>query len=241
VANATDFVWFREIVMTCATELEGRRIRQGPGPQLRGRPRGLGDSAYDYTKMAETVQTALGDSALAAKLLADAANRAKDHYALAHTAKLYRTSVTTPPPTPCSAKAVEACASGDQCVQLASRLKAYELPSPRSAPLWTPAAASLGNAGDKLRWAEGVADLLLDQAWADKAYAAIAGSLQRRNRQEALRAQPPDAHRLPLLRPRREGPLRHFAPANGRLRAAVFLCPARRPARRRVLNSVAFS
>jgi hypothetical protein len=34
----------------------------------------------------------------------------------------------------------------------------------------------LGNAGDKLRWAEGVADLLLDGAWAEKAYAGIAAS-----------------------------------------------------------------
>jgi hypothetical protein len=34
----------------------------------------------------------------------------------------------------------------------------------------------MSSVNDKLRWAEGVADLLLDGAWADKAYTAIAAS-----------------------------------------------------------------
>jgi hypothetical protein len=175
VANANDFVWFREIVMTCATELRDADYgRARARAYIEGRA--LGDSPYDYTKMAETVQTALGDAALAAKLLADAAARAKDHYALAHIAKLYRDIGDGAQADALFAKAVEACTSGDQCVQLATRLKAYELPPSEIAPLMDRCGARLASANDKLRWAEGVADLLLDGAWADKAYGTIAGS-----------------------------------------------------------------
>ncbi len=175
VASATDFVWFREIVMTCATELKDAEYGKARA-RAYAEGRALGDSAYDYTKMAEVVQTGLGDSALAAKLLGEAAARAKDHYALAHTAKLYRDIGDNAAANALFAKAVDACASGDQCVQLATRLKAYELPTSEIGPLMDACGSRLGNTGDKLRWAEGVADLLLDQAWADKAYAAIAGA-----------------------------------------------------------------
>ena len=175
VANAADFVWFREIVLTCATELKDAEYGKARARSY-AEGRALGDSAYDYTKMAETVQTALGDAALAARLLNDAANRARDHYALAHTAKLYRDIGDHAAANALFAKAVDACASGDQCVQLATRLKAYQLPAAEIAPLMDSCGGRLGGASDKLRWAEGVADLLLDKAWADKAYAGIAAS-----------------------------------------------------------------
>lgn len=175
VANATDFVWFREIVMTCATELKDAEYGKARS-RTYAEGRTLGDSAYDYTKMAETVQTALGDSAMAAKLLGEAAARAKDHYALAHTGKLYRDIGDNAAANALFAKAVEACASGDQCVQLASRLKAYELPVSEIAPLMDKCGGRMNSAGDKLRWCEGVADLLLDRAWTEKAYAGIASS-----------------------------------------------------------------
>ena len=126
--------------------------------------------------MAETVQTALGDAALAAKLLGDAASRAKDHYALAHTAKLYRDIGDHAAANGLFARAADACGSGDACVQLATRLKSYELPSSEIAPLMTACGGKLGNAADKLRWAEGVSDLLLDEVWADQAFKAIAAS-----------------------------------------------------------------
>jgi hypothetical protein len=175
VANAADFVWFREIVLTCATEMKDAEYGKARA-RAYAEARALGDSAYDYTKMAETVQTALGDAALAAKLLGDAANRAKDHYALAHTAKLYRDIGDNAAANALFAKAAAACASGDQCVQLANRLKAYELPASEIAPLMDACGGHLSSTNDKLRWAEGVSDLLMDGAWADKAYKGIAGS-----------------------------------------------------------------
>lgn len=175
VANAADFVWFREIVLTCANELSDAEYGKARA-RVFVQERALGDSAYDYTKMAETVQTALGDSAMAARLLGDAASRAKDHYALAHTAKLYRDIGDNAAANDLFAKAAAACASGDQCVQLASRLKAYELPASEIAPLMDSCGGQLATVNDKLRWAEGVADLLMDGAWADKAYKGIASS-----------------------------------------------------------------
>ena len=175
VASAADFVWFREIVMTCASELKDAEYGKARARQF-AEARELGDNPYDYTKMAETVQTALGDSALAAKLLGDAASRAQDHYALAHTAKLYRDIGDNAAANALFAKAAAACASGDACVQLATRLKSYELPASEIAPLMSACGGKLASASDKLRWAEGVSDLLLDGAWAQQAFNGIAGS-----------------------------------------------------------------
>jgi len=200
VANAADFVWFREIVLTCATEMKDAEYGKARA-RTYAEARALGDSAYDYTKMAETVQTALGDSAMAAKLLGDAANRAKDHYALAHTAKLYRDIGDNVAANALFAKAAAACANGDQCVQLASRLKAYELPASEIVPLMDACGGHLSSTNDKLRWAEGVSDLLMDGAWADKAYNGIAASFSTET----------DKKRLELSRQMRMG-YRFFGP-----------------------------
>ncbi|MDO9226235.1 MAG: hypothetical protein Q8K57_17450 [Thiobacillus sp.] len=175
VASATDFVWFREIIMTCATELKDHEYGRARALVFVDE-RELGNNPYDYTKMAETVQTALGESAMAAKLLGDGASHAKDHYALAHIAKLYRDIGDNAAANALFNKAVDACASGDACVQLATRLKSYELPASEIGPLMTDCGGKLASANDKLRWAEGISDLLLDSGWAKQAFDAIAGS-----------------------------------------------------------------
>jgi hypothetical protein len=90
--------------------------------------------------------------------------------------KLYRDIGDTANAAGLFTKAVDACASGDACVQLASRLKSYELPASEIAPLMDGCGGKLGTASDKLRWAEGVADLLQDGAWAQKAFDGIAAS-----------------------------------------------------------------
>jgi len=172
---ADDFVWFREIILTCAREMKDAGFGKARAKTYMD-GRALGDNVYDYTKMAELAAEGLGDAALAAKLLADGAARAKDHFALAHVGKLYRDIGDTAAASGLFAKAVEACGSGDACVQLASRLKAYELPVSDIAPLMDKCGARLSSAGEKLRWAEGVADLLLDGAWAQKAFDGIAAS-----------------------------------------------------------------
>lgn len=173
--SGDDFVWFREIVLACAREMKDAEFGQARArAYVEGRS--LGDSAYEFTKVAELAKDALGDAALAAKLLSDAATRAQDHFTLAHVAKLYRDIADDASANALFAKAVSACVSGDACVQLAARLKAYELPRSEIAPLMEKCGAVLANASDKLRWAEGVSDLLQDAAWAERAYAGIAAS-----------------------------------------------------------------
>ncbi len=174
VASATDFVWFREIVLTAAREFKDAAFgKERAKAYLEGRAAQAGDNPYDWTKLAETVQEALGDQAWAAKLLNEAAARAKDHFALAHIAKLYRDIGDQDQARAFFAKAAAACTGADQCLQLANRMKGYELPASEIVPVMDACGGALASTTDKLRWAEGVADLLQDGAWAQKAYAGI--------------------------------------------------------------------
>ena len=112
---------------------------------------------------------------MASNLLAEAAKCAKDHFALAQIGKLFAELGDDSTAKAMYAKAVEACTSGEECVQLATRLNGTIAKS-EIGDLMTGCGAKLSSANDKLRWAEGVSDLLLDEAWTDQAYAAIAGS-----------------------------------------------------------------
>lgn len=177
VASSSDFVWFREVVLTAARELKDAAFGKAKAKDyLSARAGQGGDNPYDYTKLAETVRDALGDAGWATQLLGDAAGRAKDHYALAYIGKLYRDLGDAAGAKAQFDKAVAACASGEACVQLARRLKDDGMSAADLGALMDACGAKLASANDKLRWAEGVADLLLDADWAAKAYAAIAGS-----------------------------------------------------------------
>ncbi|NWG86396.1 MAG: hypothetical protein HXY26_02620 [Hydrogenophilaceae bacterium] len=177
VATATDFVWFREVVLSAARELKDAEFGRAKAKEyLTARAAQVSDNPYDSTKLAETVRDALGDAAWAVKLLGEAAGRAKDHYALAYIGKLYRDLGDTANAKVQFDKAVAACASGEACVQLAGRLKADGMAAAEIAALMDACGGKLTSANDKLRWAEGVADLLLDADWAARAYAGIAGA-----------------------------------------------------------------
>ena len=174
-STGDDFVWFREVILACAREMKDAEFGKARARSYM-ESRKTGESAYDFTKLGELAADGLGDAELAAKLLADGAARAKDHFALAHVAKLYRDIGDNASAAGLFAKAVDACNSGDACVQLATRLKVYELPASEIAPLMDGCGSKLSQANDKLRWAEGVSDLLMDGAWAQKAFDNIAGS-----------------------------------------------------------------
>lgn len=177
VASAADFVWFREIVLTAARELKDAEFGKAKAKAyIAARVGQSGDNAYDWTKLAQIAQEALGDAAMASNLLAEAAKRAKDHYALAQIGKLFADLGDTSTAKAMYAKAVDACASGENCVQLATRLNNLEMAKADIAALMDKCGVRLAAANDKLRWAEGVADLLLDSDWAAKAYADIAAS-----------------------------------------------------------------
>ncbi len=174
VASATDFVWFREIVLTAAREFKDAAFgRERARAYLEARVAQAGDNPYDWTKLAETVLEALGERDWAARLLAEAAGRARDHFALAHVGKLYREMGDEGQAQALFTRAGQACASADQCLQLARRMKLYELPASQIVPVMDACAGVLKTPADKLTWAEGVADLLLDADWAQKAYASI--------------------------------------------------------------------
>ncbi|NTV94629.1 MAG: hypothetical protein HGA75_04345 [Thiobacillus sp.] len=177
VASAADFVWFREIVLTAARELKDAEFGKGRAKAyIDARVAQSGDNPYDWTKLAQIAQEALKDAAMASNLLAEAAKRAKDHFALAQIGKLFANLGDESTAKAMYAKAVDACASGEACVQLASRLSNLEIAKSEIAVLMDGCGAKLAAAGDKLRWAEGVSDLLLDQDWTVKAYAGIAAS-----------------------------------------------------------------
>ena len=177
VAASSDFVWFREIVLTAAREFKDAAFGKAKArAYLEGRASQSGDSPYDWTKLAETAQSALGDAAWASNLLAEAAKRAKDHFALAQIGKLFADLGDASTAKAMYAKAVAACTSGEGCVQLASRLNVYRIAKAEIGELMSACVGKLTSANDKLRWAEGVSDLLLDSTWTAKAYAAIAGA-----------------------------------------------------------------
>jgi hypothetical protein len=176
VASATDFVWFREIVMTAAREFKDADFgKTRAKAAIDARVAQSGDNPYDWTKLAEIAQTALGDAAMASNLLAEAAKRAKDHFALSQIGKLFADLGDASTAKAMYAKAVESCSSGESCVQLASRLNGY-IGRSEIGELMSDCVGKLNSASDKLRWAEGVSDLLLDDAWTKQAFNTIAGS-----------------------------------------------------------------
>lgn len=177
VASAADFVWFREIVLTAARELQDNAYgKERAKAYLEGRAGQAGDNPYDWTKLAETALEALGDKDWAARLLHEAAARAQDHFALAHVGKLYRDLGNEANAQTMFAKAASACVNAEQCLQLANRMRGYELPTAQIVPVMDACGGALSSANDKLRWAEGVADLLQDGNWAAKAYDGIAAA-----------------------------------------------------------------
>ncbi len=177
LATASDFVWFREVVMTAARELKDAEFgRARARAMCDARAAQSGDNPYDWTKLAEVAQTALGDAASASNLLAEAARRARDHFALALIGRLYAELGDESTARAMYAKAVESCTSAEACVQLARRMKEYGLSGAGIGEYMTGCGARLASAHDKLAWAEGIADLLLDPDWAERAYASIAAS-----------------------------------------------------------------
>ena len=73
--------------------------------------------------------------------------------------------------------AAAACQSGDDCIQFIDRLKGYALPGATLHKWYAVCGQSLSAPADKLRWAEGIADTLNDQAWANEAFSELAGQM----------------------------------------------------------------
>ncbi len=177
--NATDFIAFRNLVVTAAQmkhrELGVSKARAYLGARESALAGDASASAYDFAKLAEASFAATQDAAEAGRLLETARARAKDHYALIHIGHLYAGMGNTAKADELFAAAAAACSTGDACIQFIDRLKGFALPAATLKKWYAECGNHLNTPADKLRWAEGIVDALNDKPWATEAYAQLAG------------------------------------------------------------------
>jgi hypothetical protein len=177
--NATDFVAFKDLVVTAA-HLKHRELGTGKArAYIAAREAALaadsGASVYDLAKLAEASYAATRDAAEAGRLLQAARARAQDHFALTHLGRLYAAMGDSSQSDALYAAAAAACANGDACIQYIDRLKGFALPPATLKKWYAECGKQLSNPADKLRWAEGIADALNDKTWASEIYGQLAG------------------------------------------------------------------
>lgn len=177
--NATDFVAFRDLVVTAA-RLRHRELGVAKArAYLAAREAALladpNASAYDIAKLAETNYAATQDANEAGRLLEAARAKATDPFALTHLARLYAAMGNQARADELYAAAAAACHKGDDCVQLVERLRGFALPAEALKKWYAECGRHLQQPADKLRWAEGIADALNDKTWAAEAYRELAG------------------------------------------------------------------
>ncbi|MFN3751011.1 MAG: hypothetical protein ACK4SR_06535 [Thiobacillus sp.] len=177
--NATDFVAFRDLVVTAAhlrhRELGVARARAYLAAREAALLADPNASAYDIAKLAEASYAATQDANEAGRLLEVARTKATDPFALTHIARLYAAMGNSARADELYAAAASACRKGDDCVQLVERLRGFALPSEALKKWYAECGRHLQQPADKLRWAEGIADVLNDKAWAAEAYRELAG------------------------------------------------------------------
>ena len=177
--NATDFIAFRDLVVTAA-QLKHRDLGVSKArAYLAAREAALAadtqTTVYDLAKLAEASFAATRDAAEAARLLDAARAQAKDHFALTHIGRLYASMGNSAKADELYAAAATICTNGDACIQFIDRLKGFALPAEVLKKWYTECGTHLNSPSDKLRWAEGIADALNDKAWATEVYSQIAG------------------------------------------------------------------
>lgn len=177
--NATDFVTFKDLVVTAA-HLHHRELGVSKArAYLAAREAALAADAdatvYDIAKLAEASFAATQDAAEAGRLLESARSQAKDHFALTHIGRLYASMDNPAKADELFAAAAAACPSGDACIQFIDRLKGFALPAEALRKWYTECGAHLSKPADRLRWAEGIADALNDKNWATEVYGQLAG------------------------------------------------------------------
>lgn len=187
IASAADFVWFSEIVRTVGRELKDTQFgRERAEAAVQARAASAGENPYDWTRLAELARDALANATEATRILGEAAARASDHFALAQVAKLYHDMGAIDAANAAFARAADACQSAEASLQLATRLKSYGMENSRIAELMDGVGGRLNSASDRLRWAAGVADLLMDKDWIKKTYDGIADQFKSETEKRAL-------------------------------------------------------
>ncbi len=177
--NATDFIAFKDLVVTAA-QLKHRELGVSKArAYLAMREAALAADAdatvYDLAKLAEASFAATRDAAEASRLLEAARAKAKDHFALTHIGRLYASMGNSAKADEFYAAAAAVCPSGDACIQFIDRLRGFALPAESLKKWYAECGTHLSKPADKLRWAEGIADALNDKAWATEVYGQLAG------------------------------------------------------------------
>lgn len=177
--NATDFIAFKDLVVTAA-QLKHRELGVSKArAYLAMREAALAAdthaTVYDLAKLAEASFAATRDAAEASRLLEVARAQAKDHFALTHIGHLYAAMGNSAKADELYAAAATACPDGDACIQFIDRLKGFALPAETLKKWYAECGTHLSKPADKLRWAEGIADALNDKVWASEVYGQLAG------------------------------------------------------------------
>lgn len=175
--NATDFIAFKDLVVTAA-QMKHRELGVTKArAYLAAREAALAGNAnvYDLAKLAEASFAATGDVAEASRLLEAARAQAHDHFALSHIGRLYASMGNAAKADELFAAAAAACPNGDACIQFIDRLRGFALPAEALKKWYAECGSHLQQPADKLRWAEGIADALNDKAWAAEVYGQLAG------------------------------------------------------------------
>ncbi len=177
--NATDFIAFKDLVVTAA-HLQHRELGVAKArAYLAAREAALAADAnatvYDIAKLAEASFAATQDATEAGRLLETARAQARDHFALTHIGRLYAAMGNSARADELYAAAAAACPNGDACIQFIDRLKGFALPAATLKKWYAECGTHLSKPADKLRWAEGIADALNDKVWASEVYGQIAG------------------------------------------------------------------
>jgi len=177
--NATDFIAFKDLVVTAA-KMKNRELGVAKArAYLAARETALAADAnatvYDTAKLAEASFAATQDAAEAGRLLEAARAQAKDHFALTHIGRLYASMGNGAKADELYAAAAAACTHGDACIQFIDRLKGFALPAAVLKKWYAECGTHLNRPADKLRWAEGIADALNDKTWATEVYEQLAG------------------------------------------------------------------
>ncbi|MDP2111243.1 MAG: hypothetical protein Q8N48_07460 [Thiobacillus sp.] len=177
--NATDFIAFKDLVVTAAQlkhrELGVSRARAYLAMREAALAADADATVYDLAKLAEASFAATRDATEASRLLEAARAQAKDHFALTHIGRLYASMGNSAKADEFYAAAAAACPSGDACIQFIDRLRGFALPAESLKKWYAECGTHLSKPADKLRWAEGIADALNDRAWATEVYGQLAG------------------------------------------------------------------
>jgi hypothetical protein len=143
--------------------------------------------AYAFTKLAGGIYQELGDKEWAGKLLGTAGEKAATPFEALHVGRMFSDLGETAKAGEFYKDAIARCATAGDCVRLVSSFRELDMAEQQQREHYMSCGKSL-TAVEKLRWAEGILELFGDKEWAEREYAAMAGSFSAPNDQALYQA-----------------------------------------------------